>query len=265
MPNRYIRASAIESPAVNSLSWLGEVFYRRLLNRVDDFGRFTASHALLRAAIFPLQMHRAREADIPRLLAECEEAGLLFAYTAAGKQCLIINKWEQGTAKHSEYPEPPANICKHMQTYVYGCSHMSPTPTPTPTPTNDSDTDTDHIPPAPAELVLEGVSTITPEVIYDAYPRKEARTSALKAITKVLKAGAITPDALLAKVQAYSTATAQWPESDRTYIPHPATWFNAGRYNDDPTNWIRRTTANHATATTGRHFSDRNDYSRTGF
>ena len=60
MPNRYIREAAIESEGVNALSWQGEVFFRRLLNRVDDFGRFTASLALLRANIFPLQLDKVR-------------------------------------------------------------------------------------------------------------------------------------------------------------------------------------------------------------
>lgn len=94
MPNRYVREDEIESEAVNSLSWHDEVFYRRLWNRADDFGRFSANHSLLRALIFPLQLDRVRDADIPRLLAECEKAGLLFVYSVAEKQFLVLNNWE---------------------------------------------------------------------------------------------------------------------------------------------------------------------------
>lgn len=139
MPNRYIRESAIESEAVNALSWQAEVFWRRLLNRADDFGRFTANPALLRASIFPLQLDCVSEADVKRLLAECEAAGLLFIYSSSCKQFIILNKWEKGRAKESKYPPPDDDTIKRMQTYVYRCSHMSPTPTPTPTPINDSD------------------------------------------------------------------------------------------------------------------------------
>jgi hypothetical protein len=139
MPNRYIRENAIESEPVNSLTWQGEVFYRRLLNRVDDFGRYTAHSALLRASIFPLQLDKVRDSDIPRLLAECEKAGLLFVYTAdSSKQVLIMNKWEKGRAHKSEYPEPPANICLQMQTFVYRGKHKF-----TNVPDSDSDTDSD--------------------------------------------------------------------------------------------------------------------------
>ena len=134
MPNRYIRESAIESEAVNSLSWQAEVFWRRLLNRADDFGRFTANPALLRASIFPLQLDCVSEADVQRLLAECEAAGLLFSYSHSCKRFIVMNKWEKGRAKESKYPPPDDDTIKRMQTYVYRCSHMSPTPTPTPTP-----------------------------------------------------------------------------------------------------------------------------------
>lgn len=138
MPNRYVRASAIESEAVNSLKWDAEVFWRRLLNRVDDFGRFTASVQLLRAAVFPLQLDRVRDSDIPRLLAECEKAGLLFVYAVAGKQYLVLNKWETGRAKKSEYPQPPDDIRERMQTFVYACKHGSAN-----APDSDSDANTD--------------------------------------------------------------------------------------------------------------------------
>lgn len=135
MPNRYIRASAIESESINALNWRAEVFYRRLLNRADDFGRYTASPQLLRASLFPLQLDRITDADIVDLLTECESVGLIFRYDASGKPLLVINKWEQGRAKASEYAPPPKDICERMFTYVYTSKGMHPTPTPTPTPT----------------------------------------------------------------------------------------------------------------------------------
>lgn len=135
MPNRYTRESAIESEPVNSLSWQGEVFWRRLINRVDDFGRISADPRILRARIFPLQLNKVTERDVARLLVENEEAGLLFTYKVDGKFYLVMNKWEQGRAKVSAYPPPPPEVCERMQTYVYKREHMSLTPTPTPTPT----------------------------------------------------------------------------------------------------------------------------------
>jgi hypothetical protein len=75
--------------------------------------------------------------------------------------------------------------------------------------------------------------------IYEAYPRRQGKQDALKAICKALGISGVTPEELLAKTRAYAAATAQWFEADRQYIPHPATWFNRGSYDDDPATWIR--------------------------
>lgn len=73
--------------------------------------------------------------------------------------------------------------------------------------------------------------------IYDIYPRKTAKNAALKAIQRALKAK---PAAYLKeRTTAYCAVVACWPESERHFIPHPATWFNRGSYDDDPKTWER--------------------------
>lgn len=137
MPNRYIREGINDSRRINSLSWQGEVFYRRLMLAVDDFGRIEADAELLRCELFKRQLAKVSEDDVERLLAECQSADTLFLYQCVGKRFLVMNKWEQGRAKNSKYPPPPEDVCKsiHMFTSVNGCLHMHLTPTPTPTPT----------------------------------------------------------------------------------------------------------------------------------
>ena len=78
---------------------------------------------------------------------------------------------------------------------------------------------------------------ITHEAIYQAYPRKVGKKAALKTIATVCKT--IDPDDLLERVEAFSEAVAAWPEKDKQYVPHPATWFNQGRYDDDQEEWRR--------------------------
>jgi len=138
MPNRYIRESAIESEAINSLSWEAEVFLRRLFNRVDDFGRHSASTQLLRAALFPLQLDRVSEKKTEAILSELESVGLLAIYQVDGKKYLQLAKWEQGRAKTSKHPSPSSEVCKRLQTYVYNGDQV-----PTNAPDSDSDTDPD--------------------------------------------------------------------------------------------------------------------------
>lgn len=89
------------------------------------------------------------------------------------------------------------------------------------------------------------ISPVSPsglaEAIYEAYPRKTAKQDALRAIAKALK---IVPhDRLLERTNAYATATMLWSEVDRQFIPHPATWFNRGSYDDDPQTWARQSKA----------------------
>ncbi len=88
--------------------------------------------------------------------------------------------------------------------------------------------------------------------IYSRYPRRVAQALALnaigKAITLVAKAG--TTDAhpdfegdeaaaaqwLGSRVDLYAQS-AQARQPDKSKVPYPATWFNAGRYDDDPEEW----------------------------
>lgn len=70
--------------------------------------------------------------------------------------------------------------------------------------------------------------------IYTAYPKKVGKADALKAIEKALRIR--TFEFLMEATQAYAAArTGQDPQ----FTPHPASWFNAGHYDDDRTAWAQ--------------------------
>lgn len=75
----------------------------------------------------------------------------------------------------------------------------------------------------------------TAELIYASYPHKVGRPVALKAIRKALRN--FTFAFLLERTQAY----AKLRNGDKSFMPHPATWFNQERFNDDPSTWGRST------------------------
>lgn len=93
--------------------------------------------------------------------------------------------------------------------------------------------------------------------IYDAYPRKIARKDALNSILKALKK--IFPEKLLELTKQYANARIGEPEQ---YTPHPATWFNGERFNDDPKTWKSNSTPgkpnprNFGIATAGPSYGD---------
>jgi hypothetical protein len=102
----------------------------------------------------------------------------------------------------------------------------SPSPSPSPSPTPNSED-----PNPSAELTNE-------EAIYALYPRKQGKQDALKAIRASLKRK--THPELLEATAAFAEAVKAWPASDIQFIPHPATWFNRGSYDDDRSTWIRK-------------------------
>lgn len=144
MPNRYVRESAIESEHVDRLSWAAEVFYRRLINRADDFGRYTANPELLRASLFPLRVNKVSAADIGKWLSECETADLVSTWKGNdGKHYMVMHRWEKGRAKHSRFPDPPERILAKMLAHANTCEQvLADAPDSDPDPDNDPDPDT---------------------------------------------------------------------------------------------------------------------------
>jgi hypothetical protein len=69
------------------------------------------------------------------------------------------------------------------------------------------------------------------EVFYKAYPRKVAKGDARKAWaqTKKIRPGLNT---ILQAIQAQSK-TEQWTKDNHAYIPYPATWLRAERWDDE--------------------------------
>lgn len=106
MPTRLVREGILNSDRINKLDWPAEVFYRRLLNKVDDYGLYDARPSVLRSSLYPLKVDRVREADCIRWLAECEKAELLVLYEVAGKPFLKVLDTRWQTRSEPKYPQP---------------------------------------------------------------------------------------------------------------------------------------------------------------
>lgn len=110
MPSRLLREGILDSDSVCSLTFPAEVFYRRLMSVVDDFGRYDARPSVLRSRLYPLQIDKVREADITRWIAECEKAGLIALYSVSGKQYLLFRRLGSPRNKDSRWPAPPPEV-----------------------------------------------------------------------------------------------------------------------------------------------------------
>jgi hypothetical protein len=87
--------------------------------------------------------------------------------------------------------------------------------------------------------------TLLAAEIYFEYPRHVAKQDAVKSIAKAIGAVALrdfkddqdaAKEWLKARVVKYGNSP-QGKRVDRSLIPHPATWFNAGRYDDNESEW----------------------------
>ena len=221
MPNRIIKESICASDTIDGLSWFEEVLFYRLMVNVDDYGRFDARTAILKARLFPLKSS-VTEKQIEQAIVRMNETGILIAYTVSGKPYLQLSTWAKHQSirnKRSKYPsaderddEPLESNCIQLQSTASKCprnpiqSESNPNPTP-----------------AQQESAFGAFWT--------AYPNKKAKPAALKAFTK------LKPNAeLLAEMLKAITAqkqSPQWQKDNGQYIPMPSTWLNQERWDDE--------------------------------
>lgn len=118
MATRIIRDGILTSERVNALTERAELFYRRLMSVVDDYGRFSANPSLLRAACYPLKLDSVKEDSIKKHLAEAADAGLIVLYTVAGKAYLELQDFGQRIQSKSKYPGPDEAVPESMESTV---------------------------------------------------------------------------------------------------------------------------------------------------
>ena len=107
MPNRFIKESICTSDSIDGLSWFDEVFFYRLTVNADDYGRFDARTAILKARLFPLK--NISDKQIEQALASLEQADLIHLYESEGKPYLHLPTWGKHQSvrnSKSKYPSP---------------------------------------------------------------------------------------------------------------------------------------------------------------
>jgi hypothetical protein len=109
MPNRIVREGINSSARVNALSLGAEVFYRRLISVVDDYGRYHGSVVTLRGACWPTNPEKIREKDVSKWLTELLKGDdpLVKTYAVGGATYVEIQEFRQITRSKSRFPDPP--------------------------------------------------------------------------------------------------------------------------------------------------------------
>lgn len=209
MPTRIVREGILTSEKVNELTERAELFYRRLMNVVDDYGRYFSHPSLLRAACYALRIESVNETDVKRMLNECITHGLIKLYS--GKKYLFITNFKQQTRSPSKFPEPTQNellsICESNDDQM--CSESE----------SESESSLAH---------LSGERDGDFEKLWTAYPRKIGKTAAKKAFNRIK---GVPVEKMLSAI-ANQKQSEPWQKDNGQFIPHPTTWLNQGRWDD---------------------------------
>lgn len=220
MPTRLLREGILDSDRIDQLDPPAEVFYRRLMSKVDDYGLFDARLGMLRTSLYPLRVDRVREADISRWIAACEKAGVIALYVHAGKPYgqMLETRWQ--ARSEPKHPLPPWGKGEHPGTVE---NNRSQPGTPV-TVFGDGDEVEDATPKAP-----KGADARFEE-FWKAYPSKVGKDAARKAFEK-RKPDAALLASMLSAIEAQK-ASPKWLKDKGEFIPNPATWLNQGRWQD---------------------------------
>ena len=212
MPNRIVRENILTSERIDMLDYPAEVFYRRLMSRVDDYGLYDARPEILRATLYPLKVDRVREADISRWIATCEKAGLIVLYEAEGKKYLKLlnSQWERRSKP--KYPMPKN---EDLRTIANNCEQLSPLSLSLSL--SDSLKNIPRPPPAAEQSFNVGKSF---EAIWQRYPSKDGKKAAFRSFRASVKS-----EADAARI---TKALENYLVSDRVrkgFVKNGSTWF----------------------------------------
>lgn len=117
MPSRLLREGILSSDRVDKLNAEAEVFYRRLMSKVDDYGLFDARPGVLRSALYPLRLETVTDNNCLQWLTDCINAKLIVLYQVDGKPFLRMLDTKWTARSEPKYPKP-TNGCKQLKAPV---------------------------------------------------------------------------------------------------------------------------------------------------
>jgi hypothetical protein len=107
MAGRWIRDGILTSEKIEKLSMGAELFYRRLMSVVDDYGRYYSKPEMLRSACYPLKIDSITNDNVIAWTSECVNQRLIILYENDCKKYLCLLDFGQRARTKSKFPEPP--------------------------------------------------------------------------------------------------------------------------------------------------------------
>ncbi len=227
---RTIKPEFWTSEDVASLPWEYRLLFVGLWSYVDDSGVGRDVDRLIASSLFPLEEDpRDTLATVSRGLQWLSGQGLITRYTVDGRPFLHIATWDKhqriDKPNKTRYEPPTCENAIIRDTLATVSRDSRDTPAPgTGEQGNRGTGEEETCSPAPR-------SSATPpgfDAFWDEYPRRVGKQAAIKAWAKAVKN--TSPVAILGG----ALRLAQDPNREDQFTPHPATWLNEGRWEDDP-------------------------------
>jgi hypothetical protein len=235
MPNRILREGILSSDAVNALSLGAEVFYRRLMSVVDDFGRFDGRVNILRASLYAVKLDKVSEKEIENWINECVNQNLLLMYVVDNKQFVEVVKFnQQKRTMKSKWPSPQrlhsgcAADAHQTHSNCTASAHLDGDER-REARVADGDEGEDETPPSPKREKSKP-ATKHFNRFWEAWPKHFRKHDPKKCEAKW---GRENLDAIADKVVAAverCKASREWTKEGGQYIPAPLVWLNQSRW-----------------------------------
>lgn len=238
MPRRLLREGILRSKRVNSLSIEAELFYRRLMSVVDDYGRYEFDSEILLSYCYPRNSRGVCVADVMQMLRACASTDppLIVVYENGGSKYLEITDFKQITRTASKFPEPTESQmitigdadATHLVHNVFGGVGVYPEAEAETKAHQSSIEDLVFI--KPQRKKRTPISDPRFAEFWGEYWRKIARKPAMALYGRLIQT-----DELHAMVmKALRDQKPGMMVRDPSGRPHATTWLNQERWNDEP-------------------------------
>lgn len=222
--SRNIKPGFFRNADLAELPYEARLLFVGLWTIADREGRLEDRPKQIKMEIFP-----ADNLDCDQLLNDLASTGMVVRYEVDGKRYLQVTNFSKHQNPHkderqSTIPTP----CKHSTSHVQAqCVHGASTVQNVLIP--DSlllIPEVNPCSPSASESADDGFASF-----WELYPKKAAKPQALKAWKKINPRGHVLTD--LMEGLEHQKTSSDWQKDEGKFIPHPATWLNGRRWEDE--------------------------------
>ncbi|MCG6574896.1 hypothetical protein EGM97_09275 [Pseudomonas sp. AF32] len=227
--SRNIKPGFFSNEHLAEVDFATRLLFIGLWTEADREGRLEDRPRRLKMALFP-----ADNVDIEKMLADLDHLGFIVRYTIGSFKAIQIVNWSKHQNPHVKEAKStiPAMPDLERCPVKTGASTVQAPGEYSSFPADSLSLDSgflipDSLPPSPAPVVVED---LFPK-FWKLYPRKVGKDKAEKAWSK-LKVTQELFDLMVAAL-AKQVLTPDWLKDKGQYIPHPSTWLNGKRWEDE--------------------------------